>query len=190
MKSRKTRLDEVLIVEPDVFEDGRGFFMEAYHKAKYVELGIDVDWAQDNLAFSRQGVLRGLHLQHPQEQAKLVQVLQGEVFDVAVDVRRGSPNFGRWTCEILSATNKLQMFVPEGFAHGYCVLSETALFHYKCSRLYAPQHEMGVLWSDPELGIDWPVKHPAVSEKDGKLPRLSEIDADRLPNYESMQRKV
>lgn len=183
MKARKTRLDEVLVVDPDVFEDGRGFFLETYHKAKYGELGITENWVQDNLAFSRQQVLRGMHLQHPQGQAKLVQVLQGEVFDVAVDVRRGSPSFGRWTGEILSASNKRQMYVPAGFAHGYCVLSETALFHYKCSGLYAPQHEMGVLWSDPDLGIEWPVKNPVVSEKDGKLPRLAEIPLEKLPVY-------
>lgn len=183
MKINRTNLEGVLVIEPDVFEDGRGFFMETFHKDKYRRLGGDLEWMQDNLAFSRRGVLRGLHLQHPHDQAKLVQVLQGEVFDVAVDVRRGSPDFGRWTGQILSGTNKRQMLVTAGYAHGYCVLSDTALFHYKCSRLYAPQHEIGVLWSDPDLAIDWPVKNPALSEKDARLPRLREIATGRLPQY-------
>jgi dTDP-4-dehydrorhamnose 3,5-epimerase len=184
MKIRATGLQGVLVIEPDVFGDARGFFMETYHWQKYRELGIEVDWVQDNLAFSRQGILRGLHLQHPVDQAKLVQVLDGTVFDVAVDVRRGSPNFGGWTGQVLSDENRYQMFVPAGFAHGYCVLSATALFHYKCSDFYAPQHELGVLWSDPDLGIDWPVADPLISEKDAALPRLRDIRVEALPEYE------
>jgi dTDP-4-dehydrorhamnose 3,5-epimerase len=138
---------------------------------------------QDNLSRSSHGVLRGLHFQWPQPQAKLVYVLEGEVFDVAVDIRVGSPTFGKHVAERLSAENKRQFFIPEGFAHGFCVLSEHATFAYKCSDYYAPQHDCGVIWNDPQLGIDWPLANPTLSEKDAKLPRLADLPAERLPVY-------
>ncbi len=184
MEVRKTELDGVLIVEPAVFEDQRGFFLETYHQQRYHEHGIKTQFVQDNLSYSKKATLRGLHYQYPQGQAKLVQVLDGEVFDVAVDMRQGSPTFGRWIGEILSHKNKRQLFIPEGIAHGFCVLSGSALFHYKCSAFYAPQCEGGLLWSDPDLAIDWPVKTPVVSDKDRKLPCLKDLPAGRLPPYE------
>jgi dTDP-4-dehydrorhamnose 3,5-epimerase len=184
MKIKRTDIEDVLVVEPLVFTDDRGFFLETYHKTKYRELGIPVEFVQDNLSFSRKGTLRGLHYQHPHGQAKLVQVLGGHVYDVTVDVRRGSKNFGKWVGVHLSDENRRQIYVPEGFAHGFCVLSETVLFSYKCSDLYTPECEMGVLWSDPDLGIEWPVKEPILSEKDAVYPRLRNITLDRLPGYE------
>jgi len=183
MKILRTDLVGVLIVEPVVFDDDRGFFMEAYHKGKYAKLGISVDFVQDNISFSRAGTLRGLHYQHPHGQAKLVQVLDGHVFDVTVDIRSGSPTFGKWFGIHLSDENRKQVFVPEGFAHGFCVLSDTALFSYKCSDLYAPDCEGGVQWSDPDIGIEWPVKEPVLSEKDAKYPRLRDVPMNRLPKY-------
>ena len=184
MKILKTDLEGVLVVEPVAFNDDRGYFMEAYHKEKYAKMGISVDFVQDNLSFSGAGTLRGLHYQHPHGQAKLVQVLDGHVFDVTVDIRSGSPNFGKWFGIHLSDENRKQVFVPEGFAHGFCVLSDTVLFSYKCSDLYAPDCEGGVLWSDPDIGIEWPVKEPILSEKDTKYPRLKDVKVDRLPGYE------
>jgi dTDP-4-dehydrorhamnose 3,5-epimerase len=183
MKILRTDLEGVLIVDPMVFSDDRGFFMETYHKTKYRELGIPVEFVQDNLSFSRNGILRGLHYQYPHGQAKLVQVLEGHAYDVTVDVRRGSKNFGQWVGVHLSDENKRQVYIPEGFAHGFCVLSETVLFSYKCSDLYTPECERGVLWSDPDLGIEWPVKEPILSQKDSKYPRLRDIEVDRLPGY-------
>jgi dTDP-4-dehydrorhamnose 3,5-epimerase len=154
--------------------------METWSRKRYQEMGIDVDFVQDNLSFSKRGVLRGLHMQNPQPQGKLVYVLQGEVFDVAVDVRRGSPTFGRWHGITLSDENKRQFWVPPGFAHGFCVTSETALFSYKCTELYAPQHEMSIRWDDPTLAIDWPVTAPQVAEKDRLAPLFTDIDPARL----------
>ncbi|VEN74290.1 dTDP-4-deoxyrhamnose-3,5-epimerase [Candidatus Desulfarcum epimagneticum] len=161
-----------LIIEPDVFGDPRGFFMETYHRKRYEKAGIPHVFVQDNLSFSAKGVLRGLHFQKTRPQAKLVQALAGEVFDVAVDIRPGSETFGKWEGTLLSDKNKRQFFVPEGFAHGFCVISETALFAYKCSDFYDPEDEGGILWSDPDIGIDWPVENPVVSEKDRRLPGL------------------
>jgi dTDP-4-dehydrorhamnose 3,5-epimerase len=184
MNVYKAPMDGVLIIEPRVYDDDRGFFMETYNQNKYRELGILSDFFQDNLSFSRKGALRGLHFQHPHEQAKLVQVLKGNVFDVTVDIRRGSTTFGKWFGVHLSDENKRQVFIPEGFAHGFCVLSDTALFSYKCSDLYAPDCERGLLWSDPDIGIDWPVKEPILSEKDAVYPRLKDIPPAWLPGYE------
>ncbi len=184
MKISRTSLDDVLIVEPFVFRDDRGFFLETYHQSRYRESGIPVEFLQDNLSSSHRGVLRGLHYQYPHGQAKLVQVLEGHVYDVSVDVRSGSPTFGRWVGVHLSHENKRQVYVPEGFAHGFCVLSEKALFSYKCSDLYVPECERGVLWSDPDMAIDWPVKEPILSEKDAGYPRLRDVKVDRLPGYE------
>ncbi len=176
-----TSLEGVLIIEPDVFSDHRGFFMETYQEKRYHAHGIFSKFVQDNLSRSTQKTLRGLHYQIRRPQAKLVQVIFGEIYDVAVDLRPDSPFFGKWTGLILSGDNKRQLFIPEGFAHGFCVLSETAFFSYKCSDFYAPGDEGGLLWSDPELGIDWPVTDPVISEKDSRYPRLSQIPRERLP---------
>ena len=181
MKTLRTALPEVLLIEPAFHGDHRGGFMETYHAARYAKSGVRCTFVQDNLSFSRRGVLRGLHLQHPNGQDKLVQVLQGEIFDVAVDVRPGSPGFGRWVGEVLSADNRRQLFIPKGFAHGLCVLSETAILHYKCSDLYAPECEVTVAWNDPDIGIAWPERAPELSEKDRRGVRLADIPASRLP---------
>lgn len=173
-----TSIPGVLIIEPKVFRDSRGFFMETYHQKRYRESEINRDFVQDNLSFSVKGTLRGLHFQVKRPQAKLVQVIAGEIFDAAVDIRPGSRTFGKWIGVYLSDQNNRQVFIPEGFAHGFCVLSETAHFLYKCSEFYVPEDEGGILWSDPEIGIDWPVTDPIISEKDKKHPRLSEL----LPN--------
>jgi len=181
----KTNLPGVLIIEPRVFPDGRGFFFETYHRNRYGECGMGNDFVQDNLSYSVKDTLRGLHYQHPHSQAKLVQVLSGEAFDVAVDIRIGSPTFGQWAGVRLSSENKKQFYIPRGFAHGFCVLSDTALFSYKCDDFYAPDCEGGILWSDPELAIDWPVKGSLLSEKDNKYPCLKDIPKDRLPVYKT-----
>ena len=179
----ETALPGVVIVEPKVFGDERGFFMETWNAGRYAEQGLPGAFVQDNLSFSRRGVLRGLHFQHPWSQGKLVQVLQGEVFDVAVDIRLGSPTFGRWAGVTLSADNKRQFYVPEGFAHGFCVTSETALFAYKCTDRYAPEAEGSILWDDPDIGIRWPLAEPSLSAKDEQGLRLKDMPEDRLPRY-------
>ena len=175
-----TSLDGVLIIEPKVFDDPRGYFMETHHRKRYREAGIDCEFVQDNISYSVQETLRGLHYQLPHAQAKLVQVLTGDIYDVAVDIRRESPTFGKWVGVDLSDKNHRQLFVPTGLAHGFCVKSETAHVLYKCSDFYSPPDEKGVLWSDPEIGIDWPIQRPILSEKDGKYPRLSEIPFEHL----------
>jgi len=179
-----TGIEGVLILEPKVFADARGFFVETWNRKRYVEAGLDVDFVQDNVSFSTHGVLRGLHYQYPQPQGKLVQVLQGEVWDAAVDIRVGSPTFGRAVSCVLSQENHRQFYVPEGFVHGFCVLSETALFSYKCTDFYCPECDGGVLWNDPDLAIDWPIEAPTLSDKDKNLPCLKDIPKDRLPVYE------
>lgn len=176
-----TPLKGVLIIEPKIFGDSRGFFTETYHQKRYQASGIDSLFVQDNLSFSVKHTLRGLHYQICRPQAKLVQVLTGEVFDVAVDLRQGSATFGRWEGVHLSGENRRQLFVPEGFAHGFCVLSDTALFSYKCSDFYAPEDEGGVLWSDPAIGIPWPVSAPIISEKDRRYGLLRNLSPDQLP---------
>ncbi len=183
LKVLNTALPDVLLVEPDVFEDSRGFFMEQYNKQKYDRAGISRVFVQDNYSQSCRGVLRGMHFQHAFPQAKLVFVPLGEVFDVAVDIRRGSPTFGKWTGQLLSGDNKRQMFIPEGFAHGFCVLSETAHFCYKCTEFYHPEDDRGIMWNDPAIGIDWPVDDPVVSPKDSAHPALHDVPGDRLPSY-------
>lgn len=184
MRIERTDLKDVLIVEPDIFEDQRGFFMELYNEKRYSESGIGRMFVQDNLSYSVRGTLRGLHFQLTRAQAKLVQVLEGEIFDVAVDIRYGSPTFGEWVGEILSSRNRRQLFIPEGFAHGFCVLSESAYFMYKCSDFYAPEDERGVFYADPGVNIQWPVKTPVVSEKDRKNPFLENFGKEDLPVYE------
>lgn len=184
MKVTCTPLAGLLIIEPKVFGDERGFFLETWSRKRYQEIGISADFVQDNLSLSRRGVLRGLHFQNPQPQGKLVYVLQGEVFDVAVDLRLGSPTFGQWHGTDLSAENKRQFWVPPGFAHGFCVTSETALFAYKCTELYAPQHEKAIRWDDPALAIDWPAGNPQVSDKDRLAPLLADLDPANLCLFE------
>lgn len=174
MKFTKTRLKEVLLIEPDIFQDDRGFFMEFYHEGKFREAGIITRFVQDNHSRSGHGTLRGLHGQLKKAQDKLVRVIVGEVFDVAVDARPDSSTFGRWVGEVLSAENRRLLFVPAGFLHGFCVLSPTAEVEYKCSDLYAPGDEVGVRWNDPDLAIDWPVRVPLLSPKDKDLPGFKE----------------
>ena len=183
MKATPLSLPEVLLIEPDVFGDARGYFLETWSRERYAALGIDVPFVQDNLSRSSRGVLRGLHLQNPYTQAKLVFVPVGEVLDVVVDVRVGSPRFGQWASAVLSSENKRQLFVPAGFAHGFCVISDDVLFAYKCSDLYHPETELGVAWNDPRLAIDWPVETPSLSRKDSAYPTLAEIPVERLPRY-------
>lgn len=175
MKVSKTELEGVLIIEPKVHSDLRGSFYESYVKKKYEEHGIYDGFIQDNHSMSRKGVLRGLHYQENPGQAKLVRVTRGEVFDVAVDIRKGSPTFGKWSGVRLSDENHRQLYIPIGFAHGFCVLSESAEFLYKCSEYYAPSGERGILWNDPDIGIAWPIKGPILSEKDERHPRLRDI---------------
>ena len=182
MKALPTVLPEVLIIEPDVHGDARGFFMETWHAAKYRELGIDCGFVQDNHSRSARGVLRGLHYQLQQPQAKLVRVTQGAVFDVAVDIRRGSPRFGQWVGVELSAANHRQLFVPAGFAHGFCVLSDSADFLYKCSDFYAPEYERGIRWDDPQIAIEWPISQLTLSGKDQQHPLLADA-GEALPDY-------
>jgi dTDP-4-dehydrorhamnose 3,5-epimerase len=181
MKVERTALPGVLILEPKVFGDARGFFMETWNRSRYAEAGLPGEFVQDNVSYSRHGVLRGLHYQSPRAQGKLVHVLEGEVFDVAVDVRVGSPTFGRWAGATLSAQNRRQLWIPPGFAHGFCVTGETALFCYKCTELYAPEHEGSILWNDPAIGIAWPLEHPTLSAKDAAAPPLAAVSPARLP---------
>jgi dTDP-4-dehydrorhamnose 3,5-epimerase len=183
MKVIETELDGVLIIEPEVFNDARGHFLETYNQNRYRECGIISDFVQDNLSFSKKGTLRGLHYQYPKGQAKLVNVAHGKVYDVTVDIRKGSPSFGKWFATHLSEENKRQLFIPAGFAHGFYAVSDYAVFTYKCSDYYAPDCEGGVLWSDPDLSIDWPVKDPLISAKDAQNPLLKDILVKNLPSY-------
>lgn len=172
-------------IEPVRFEDDRGFFMELYHQGKYSDTGIDPVFVQDNYSRSRRLTLRGLHyqLEHPQD--KLVYVITGEIFDVAVDIRQGSPTFGRWTGTLLSDQNTRQLFIPAGFAHGFCVMSDTADVIYKCTDFYTPGDEYGILWSDPDIHIKWPIRSPILSKKDANNPLLADVPKDHLPRYEA-----
>ena len=174
-------LPGVLLVEPMCFEDNRGYFLETFHQEKYKAAGIDQAFVQDNHSHSTRGVLRGLHYQLKHPQGKLIYAVTGTIFDVAVDIRRGSPTFGQWTGAELSAENRHQIYIPQGFAHGFVVLSESADVIYKCTDLYAPGDEYGILWSDPAIGIDWPVENPILSEKDLENPGLKEISGSNLP---------
>jgi dTDP-4-dehydrorhamnose 3,5-epimerase len=173
LKFLETGLPGVLIVEPDVFRDPRGFFLETFHAARYREGGIPYDFVQDNHSKSVRGTLRGLHAQRRRPQGKLVRVVQGEIFDVAIDIRPGSTTFGKWEGARLSAENFRQIFIPPGFAHGFCVLSETAEVEYKCTDLYDRADEIGVRWNS--VGIHWPIANPLLSPKDGALPTLAEV---------------
>ena len=188
LKCTEKSLPGVLLIEPMVFKDDRGFFLEIYHWQKYLATGMDKPFVQDNHSHSCRGTLRGLHYQLEHPQGKLVYVIRGEVFDVAVDIRRGSSTFGQWTGTILSEENKHQLFIPEGFAHGFCVISETADVLYKCTDLYAPGDEYGILWSDPVIGIDWPVENPILSEKDAESPGLMDVPEALLPRSQVLLR--
>lgn len=172
------------MIEPTVFEDQRGFFFESYNEIKFAEIGIRDRFVQDNHARSVRHTLRGLHYQVKHSQVKLCRVIKGEVLDVVVDIRRGSPHFGKWVSGTLSAENRLQMYVPAGFAHGYLVLSETAEFLYKCSDFYYPEYERGVAWNDPDIGIRWDLQNPILSPKDLRNPMLAAIEPADLPNYD------
>lgn len=180
MNITRFEIEGLLLIEPKVFGDARGFFVESWNERRYREAGIAGAFVQDNLSFSRGGTLRGLHFQNPAAQGKLVYVLQGEVFDVAVDIRRSSPTFGRWHGVTLSGENKRQFFVPPGFAHGFAVVSETALFAYKCTEFYAPQNEATIAWNDPDIGIQWPMVNPVLSEKDQRGQRLKDVPPEKL----------
>jgi dTDP-4-dehydrorhamnose 3,5-epimerase len=180
MKIIACELSGLLILEPKVFGDARGFFMETWNQGRYHESGIKAQFVQDNISVSRRGALRGLHFQNPSPQGKLVSVLQGEVFDVAVDLRQSSTTFGKWHGLNLSSENKRQFYVSPGFAHGFVVLSETAMFHYKCTDFYSPKDEMTISWDDPDIGIQWPIDQPTLSEKDAKGLRLRDVAKDKL----------
>jgi len=171
-----TSLPEVILIEPRVHRDARGFFLESYHAQRFADGGISARFVQDNHSLSARGTLRGLHMQRHFAQGKLIRCTQGKIFDVAVDARPGSASFGRWVGETLSARNFRQLWVPPGFLHGFCVVSKTAQVEYKCTELYHPEDEIGVIWNDPAIGVRWPVAAPLLSAKDAALPRLSEIE--------------
>ena len=175
MKFIPTDLPGVVLIEPDVYRDSRGFFLETYHQKRYAEHGIEGPLVQDNHSHSQRGTLRGLHAQIRRPQGKLVRAVEGEMFDVAVDIRRGSPTFGKWVGFVLSGENFRQLWIPPGFAHGFCVLSERVHVEYKCSDFYDPGHELGIAWNDPEIGIAWPIQGPILSSKDASAPRLAEV---------------
>jgi dTDP-4-dehydrorhamnose 3,5-epimerase len=181
VKMTATEIPGVLIIEPRVFGDSRGFFLETFQAERYATAGISGPFVQDNLSRSAKGTLRGLHFQEPHSQGKLVQVLRGAVWDVAVDVRKSSPHFGAWVGVELSEENRRQLWIPQGFAHGFCVLSDEADFFYKCTAFYSPNDERAVRWDDPAVGIRWPVPSPRISPKDRAAPTLAECSV--LPVY-------
>lgn len=175
---RKTKIKDLYIIEPKVFGDNRGYFIESYNRKNFLDAGLDMVFVQDNESKSKKGVLRGMHFQTKYTQGKLVRVTQGEVYDVAVDLRKGSATYGQWEGVLLSSENKRQFYIPEGFAHGFLVLSDEAVFSYKCTNLYAPEYDGGLLWNDPEVGIEWPldgIDEIILSEKDKRQPRLNEL---------------
>lgn len=183
MKVIETALPGCVVIEPRVFGDERGFFFESFNQDKLAAHGLAPRFVQGNVSSSTRGVLRGLHYQWPNPQGKYVSVVEGEVWDVAVDIRRGSPTFGQWAAVVLSAENKRHFWIPEGFAHGFVTLSERAVFTYLCTATYDAQADAGIRWDDPELAIDWPVRDPLLSPKDAQAPRLSEVGVERLPVY-------
>lgn len=184
MKVTPQRIQEVLLLEPKAFGDERGYFKETYSTRSFPG-APPVQFVQDNVSFSTRGILRGLHLQHPHDQGKLVMSVTGAIWDVAVDVRVGSPTFGQWVAAELSETNHHQFYVPPGFAHGFCVLSETAHVLYKCTDVYHPDCEVGIAFDDADIGVKWPIESPLVSDKDRKAPRLADIPADKLPKMKA-----
>lgn len=183
MKVIETKLPGCVVIEPAVFGDARGYFFETWNAERFAALGLPDRFVQSNVSTSAQGVLRGLHYQWPRPQGKLVSVLEGAVYDVAVDIRRGSPTFGQWEAVVLSAENKKQFWIPEGFAHGFAVLSERAVFSYLCTEVYLKDFDAGVRWNDADIAVDWPVSAPTLSAKDENAPFLKDIAEDRLPVY-------
>lgn len=176
-KFKSLEIEDVVLIEPNMFPDDRGFFLESFKQSEFKKFGIDENFVQGNHSRSSKGVLRGLHYQKkPQAQAKLIKVFCGEIFDVAVDIRKGSPTFGKWIGEILSAENHCMLFIPPGFAHGFCVLSESADIFYQVTAEYAPEHDRGILWNDPVINIQWRIDNPILSPKDANLPALSDAD--------------
>ena len=184
MQRFETTLPGVYEIRPKVYQDARGFFIETYHRAKFAELGITTAFVQDNHSRSMKNTLRGLHYQLRHPQAKLCRVVQGEALDIAVDVRTGSPTFGKWTSVLLSATKHNQIYIPEGFAHGFLALTEPVQFLYKCGDFYDPQDEHGILWNDPDVAIQWGIANPLISEKDSKNPKLADVPGEHLPRYQ------
>lgn len=170
-------------MEPKVFPDDRGYFLETWNSTRYEQVGIPGLFVQDNISFSKKGILRGLHFQYPQSQGKLIQVLSGEVMDIIVDIRVGSPTYSQWIGEVISESNHRQIYVPPGFAHGYCVTSETALFSYKCTDFYNPATEHGIIWNDPDIRIEWPIAQPVLSPKDEAYSRLKDLRPESLPQF-------
>ena len=183
MKIMQTRIPGCVVIEPAVFGDARGFFYESFNAERFAEAGLDLRFVQSNVSRSAHGVLRGLHYQWPNPQGKLVSVLEGEVYDVAVDIRVGSPTFGQWAAAILSAENKRHFWVPEGFAHGFAVLSEDATFSYQCTALYDRAADAGVRWNDGDIAVDWPIAKPILSDKDRSAPFLADIAREKLPTF-------
>lgn len=183
MKVTQTDLPGCVLVEPRVFGDDRGFFYESFNHDRLAEHGLRPQFVQGNVSSSSKGVLRGLHYQWPNPQGKYVSVIEGEVWDVAVDIRRGSPHFGRWTAVVLNAENRRHLWIPEGFAHGFVTLSERAIFTYLCTATYDASADANIRWDDPRLAIDWPVGKPSLSDKDARAPLLDEIAQDRLPTF-------
>lgn len=183
MRIYRTELPGCVVIEPAVHGDARGFFYESFNAGKFAEAGLDLRFVQTNVSRSAHGVLRGLHYQWPNPQGKLVSVLEGEVYDVAVDIRRGSPTFGRWAAAVLTADNKRHFWIPEGFAHGFAVLSAHATFMYQCTALYDAAADAGIRWSDAAIAVDWPITEPLLSDKDAKAPFLADVPAERLPVY-------
>lgn len=183
-----TKLDGVYIIEPKIFGDSRGYFMETHNMKHFSEAGLNMTFVQDNESRSTKGVLRGLHFQRKHSQGKLVRVTRGKVFDVAVDLRNGSRTYGKWEGVILSEENKKLFYIPEGFAHGFLVLSDQAVFNYKCTNFYSPDDDGGIMWNDPDINIEWPmqgIENVLLSEKDKRNPKLKEIDLSKCPEYNS-----
>jgi dTDP-4-dehydrorhamnose 3,5-epimerase len=187
MRIVPTELPEVVVVEPDVYRDERGFFLETFHARKYAEAGIPGPFVQDNHSCSGAGTLRGLHAQRRNPQGKLVRAVRGEMFDVAVDIRRGSPTFARWVGVVLSGENFRQIWIPPGFAHGFCVLGDEVHVEYKCTGFYDPGDELGVAWDDPAIAIRWPIERPTLSPKDRAAPRLADV-LETLPATPAVRR--
>ena len=183
MKISETNIPGVLLIESDIYRDQRGFFSESYSQKKYDSNGIGYQFVQDNLSHSKKNVIRGLHFQLKHPQGKLVRVARGRVYDVALDIRCNSPTFGEYFSSVIDDSNLLQIFMPPGIAHGFCVLSDEAIFEYKCTDYYVAGDEAGVLWNDPDLKIDWPIDDPTISDQDLKFPKLKDISKNNLPNY-------
>lgn len=183
MKVTPTGLPDVLLVEPRVFEDARGVFLEMWHAVRYAAEVTPLAFVQDNVSVSRRGVVRGLHFQHPHDQGKLISVLAGAVYDVAVDIRPGSPTFGRWVAQELSDRNRRQLWIPPGFAHGLQALTDGVVVHYKCTEVYVPDADRAILWSDPALGIEWPIAGAIISPKDAVAPLLHQLAPEQLPAF-------